>query len=299
MRRETKPPFFIVGAQRSGTTMLRLMLNRHPQLTVPFESGFIPDFYRRREQYGNLSDGRNAANLLRDIAQHPKVKKGRLIEDPQSILAQPIEDYADLAVAIFDTYSARRGKARWGDKTPAYVTELDVLWSLFPGCQIIHLVRDGRDVALSLRRLGWGSTHLPRVAQDWSWKTTLAHKIGAVLGANYLEIRYEDLVLKTEDTLWKVCEFLRESFHDDLLRFDASAAAEMPNESLKWHQRSVQPPDPKLALLWKQRMSLADRIIFEQVAGQALELFGYELENHRTTWGSRLKNLYYSTLKRS
>jgi Sulfotransferase family len=300
MRGETKPPFFIVGAQRSGTTMLRLMLNRHPHLTVPFESGFIPEFHRRREHYGDLSDRRNAANLIGDIANYPKVKKGRLIEDPHAILARPIENYADLVNSIFSTYSARRGKPRWGDKTPAYVTEIDILWTLFPGCQIIHLVRDGRDVALSLRGLGWGSAHVPRVAQDWSWKTTLAHKIGAVLGVNYLEVRYEDLVLKTEDMLRKICEFLREPFDREMLRFDTSAAAaEMPDESLKWHQRSLQPPDPTLVLLWKKRMGLADRIIFEQVAAPALALFGYELENHRTTWGSRLKNLYYSTLKRS
>jgi hypothetical protein len=297
-RGQVKPPFFIVGAQRSGTTMLRLMLNRHPHLAVPFESGFIPEFDGRQKAYGDLRDMENAAALLRDICKHTKVEKGRLVEDPRAVLARPIATYGDLVRAIFEAYAARRGKTRWGDKTPAYVTELDILWRLFPGCSIIHLVRDGRDVALSLRDLDWGSRHLPHVANDWRWKTTVAHKVGAILADNYFEVRYEDLVLRTEATLRRICEFLGEPFHDDLLRFDSDAGSEMPEDSLKWHRNSIRPPDAGLVQMWKTRMSRTDRIIFEQVAGAALELFGYEMEHASSTWASRLKKLYYYALMR-
>src|SRR5215469_8258471 len=111
-------PFFVVGAPRSGTTMLRLMLDAHPELAVPFESGFIVDFYRRREEYGNLSLRQNAIRLLHDIGEHPMVRRGGLISDPDAVLEQPVRTYRDLVDAIFRAYARRQGKARWGDKTP-------------------------------------------------------------------------------------------------------------------------------------------------------------------------------------
>ena len=127
------PPFFIVGAQRSGTTLFRLMLNRHPQLSVPFESGFIPVFYRKLPEYGDLKQRENVQRLLKDIAEYPHQQYDPLIKDPGAILAHPIGSYADLVDAIFRVDAATRHKTRWGDKTPGYETDIDVLWTLFPG----------------------------------------------------------------------------------------------------------------------------------------------------------------------
>jgi sulfotransferase family protein len=291
-------PFFIIGAQRSGTTMLRLMLNSHPKLAVPFESGFIPQYYLKHVEYGDLKIKENAEKLLEAISENSFVKRGKLIQNPHAILSNPIASYRDLVNAIFLEYAKRNGKERWGDKTPSYATELDILWHMFPGCRFVHLIRDGRDVAVSLGRLEWGSGHIPTVAEDWRWITTLAHKIGSVLGEHYLEVRYEDLVLYTEETLRSICAFLKEPFHEDMLTFHVTAEREMPSESMKWHQTSVQAPDESKVFMWKQRMSLSDRIIFEQIAGSTLDLFGYERERHTSTWGSRLKKLYYCTFKR-
>lgn len=279
--------------------MLRLMLNAHPNLAVPFESDFIPRFYLKHVEYGDLRIRENAAKLLEAISENSFVKRGKLIQDPHAVLSNSIASYRDLVNAIFGEYAKRNGKDRWGDKTPSYVSELDILWNLFPGCRIVHLVRDGRDVAASLGRLEWGSGHIPTVAEDWRWKTTLAHKIGAVLGEHYLEVRYEDLVLSTEETLRTICAFLKEPFHGDMLDFHVTAEKEMPSESMKWHRTSVQAPDDRKVSMWKRQMSLSDRIIFEQIAGATLDLFGYEREHHPSTWGSRLKKLYYCTLKRS
>ena len=292
-------PFFIVGARRSGTTMLRLMLNNHPNLSVPFETGFIPVFYQKLADYGDLKVRDNLARLLRDISEFPLVRKGGIIQDEEAILSRPIVSYTDLVNAIFKVDAERKGKRRWGDKTPGYITEVDRLWKVFPGCYIVHLVRDGRDVALSLRTMeGWGSTHIPKVAQDWRWETTLVHKIGAILGEHYLEVRYEDLVLNPDGILRRICTFLNEPFHQDMLAFHVTAEREMPRESMKWHKNSVKPPDPGKVYMWKQQMSLADRILFEQISGPALEIFGYERENRHSTWGSRLKKIYYYTVVR-
>ena len=294
----TSAPFFIVGAQRSGTTMFRLMLNQHPELAVPFESGFITIFYRRLGEYGDLTTEENVRRLLGDIAEFPLVKKGGYVEDVEAILAHPIASYADLVNAIFKVYAWRTEKVRWGDKTPGYVTDLEVLWTLFPGCLIIHLVRDGRDVAISNHGIAWGIHSLPRAAADWRWKTMLGHKVGAVLGEHYLEQCYEDLVLRPEETLRRVCDFLQVRFDPDMLAYHVDAQNQIPTDSLRWHRNSVRAPDTSLVYGWKEKMSRSDRIIFEQIAGDALETFGYEREHHQSTLGSRFKSLYYATLRR-
>jgi hypothetical protein len=274
------------------------MLNRHSNLLVPFESGFIPAFYYRLGEYGNLADKENARRLLTDIAEFPLVKKGMHIRNPEAILARSVDSYASLVDAIFMTIAKAVGKNRWGDKTPSYVTEVDVLWKLFPGCQVIHMVRDGRDVALSNRNLAWGFRSLPRAAQDWRLKTIIGHKVGSVLGEHYLEVRYEDLVQGPEATLRRICEYLGEPYDPGMLTYHESASAEMPEESLAFHQRSISAPDPSLAFAWKRSMSMPDRVIFEQIAGDALDLFGYERERRRGSLSSRLMGLYYATLQR-
>lgn len=293
-----QPPFFVVGAQRSGTTMLRLMLNAHPDVAVPFESGFLVKFYWGCHRYGDLGVPANAARLLADISDHPYAKKARLVEDREAILDRPIRNYADMVDAIFGAYAAARGKSRWGDKTPTYVTDVDVLRAVFPRCKIIHLVRDGRDVAISNRSISWGSRNVPKVASDWRWKTLLAHKVGRLLGDDYLLVQYEKLVLCPEQSLRVITEFLGIEYSDVMLGYTRDASSEMPAESLRWHGNSIRPPDPGLVEQWRYQMSRSDRIIFEQIACDALETFGYSVERRAGTIGSRMKNLYYATVAR-
>ncbi|MCP5300252.1 MAG: sulfotransferase [Chromatiaceae bacterium] len=287
-------PFFIVGSQRSGTTMLRLMLNNHSKLSVPFESGFIPDFYRDLERYGDLRQRRNVEGLLAAIRQHPFVVKGNLIPDPGAVLARNPTTYAQLVDAIFGELALRRDKVRWGDKTPSYVEDIDVLWSLFPGCRVVHLVRDGRDVASSLRSLSWGSRDLIKLARDWRWKVMLARKMGEMIPGNYMELHYESLVSEPVASLRRVCGFIGEPFEAGMLQYHENAKGEMPATSMRWHQSSVREPDQRKIQSWRTAMNKADRIVFENVAGDALTMFGYELSTTRQTLGSRVKFARYA-----
>lgn len=292
-------PIFIVGAPRSGTTMLRLMLNSHPRIAIPFESDFIPKFYRRLDEYGNLRIEANIARLLEDIAALSFVKRGKLVQDSSSVLARQPKSYSELIAAIYEVYAECEGKRRWGDKDPDNVLQIDVLWNLFKNCQIIHIVRDGRGVANSLRKQEWGSKNLPKLARDWSWKVTLAHKMGMMIGPrHYLEIKYEGLVRAPESSLRHICEFLDEPFDQRMLCYYENAAAAMPDSSLKYHGSSIQPPDPEKAQAWQHEMSLADRVLFEEEAGLTLKEFGYRCEAGRGNWRSNLMKLRYDLLNR-
>ncbi len=291
----TQPPFFIIGVERSGTSLLRLMLDNHSRIAVPFESHFIPLIHRRLSEFGDLSRCENASRLLGEIRQDEFVIAGGLIPDAEAVLAHPVRCYRDLIDAIFSEHAHREGKLRWGDKTPAYIEALDVLNGLFPETLFIHIVRDGRDVALSHRRLKW-QVHLPTIAARWQRQALSAHRFGRLLKGRYLEIRYEALAISPVSVLKQVCTFLEEPYDPAMLDYFQRPAEQVPERATPWHPRLAEPPDASQVESWKRNMSQADRIIFEQIAGGALACFGYELENHPDTQGSLLKGLYYWTM---
>lgn len=292
-------PIFVVGAPRSGTTMLRLMLNAHPRIAIPFESDFIPKFYRKLGEYGDLTARENIEHLLDDIGKQSFVTRGGLIRDKAAVLARNPRSYSELITAIYETYAEANRKIRWGDKDPDNVIEMDVLWNLFPGCRIVHIVRDGRGVANSLRTLEWGSRNLVKLARDWSWRVTLAHKMGMMLGPGYYhEVRYEDLVRSPEAVLRGICKFVGEPFDREMLAYHKNAGAAMPDSSLKFHSSSIQSPDPAKVAAWQREMSVADRALFEEVAGATLEEFGYPREALRGGWRSGLVRLKYALINR-
>src|SRR3546814_20777853 len=119
---------------------------------------------------------------------------------------------------------------------------------------------------------------LRKLVLDWQWKTTIAHKVGAWLGAIFLEVRYEDLVCRPQATLEAICAFIGEPYDPAMLSYAAGAEDVVPSESLKWHRNSVQPPDPTQLGKWRSKLSKSERILFEQRAGETLDLFGYERE---------------------
>jgi hypothetical protein len=275
------------------------MLNSHPNLAIPHESVFITEFFQKLSKYGDLSNHDNARRLLADVSQHYMVRRGKLVVDPEAILRRPIRTYRDFVAAIFQAHASLQGKPRWGDKTPSYTPDIDIIRRIFPDAKIVHLVRDGRDVVLSHKSIEWASGNLLKLILDWQWKTTIAHKVGAVLGNDFLEIRYEDLVRDPEATLRQICKFIDEPYEQSMLNYSDNAKNLVPTESLKWHRKSIQPPNPSQVNMWKTQLSKSERIVFDQLAGDTLSLFGYEREHLKPTAASRALKVYYTLLRRS
>lgn len=272
-------PFFIVGAQRSGTTLLRLMLNRHPRLSVPYESVFIPDLQTQAGATGILTAD-EATAILSMIADHPFVIRGGLLPDPAAVLALRPRTYQDLVDAMFRELARRRGKCRWGDKTPSYVSRMPTIRALFPDAQFIHLIRDGRGVAASMRRLRWWGEHnILTCAARWSSRVWSGRTFGSTLTADYLEVRYEDLVRSPRAVLGRTCDFLGEEFDPVMLDHHESARSDMPAAAIPWHDASTSPVDPSKAEAWTRLLSPDDVALFESAAGATLAAFDYPLHN--------------------
>ncbi len=273
------PPIFIVGAPRSGTTLLRDLLRSHPRLTFPRESHFIPRFYRA---YGDPRNEREACRLAEAILSLHWVKKWEL-----SVTADSFADcrtLRDVLTKLYGSWASKENKPRWGDKTPQYVTKLPTISHLFPDgkiIHIIHIIRDGRDVAMSWTRRTLGSANLYDAAMVWKRAVTLGREAGAKLPEdNYLEVHYESLLAEPETTMEIVCGFLDEPFTHDVLspnRISRKPVAMLSGGS---------PPGPVSnteivstnSEKWKSLMSRSDRILFESIAGEQLDTLGYETE---------------------
>lgn len=190
-------PIFIVGCQRSGTTLLRLILDSHPNVSCGPETRFLADMSRiTTQEWERLSQ-----------------------------YGFPKEYWHEKVAALFDSfqsdYAHARGKVRWADKTPMYALSLDYLDQLFPTCRIVHVIRDGRDVVASHRKR-WGYVAAVRAVAKWPRYVTTARSVGMKMAANrYLEVRYEDLVKDTEGTMRTILAFVGEAWDPAVLEYES------------------------------------------------------------------------------
>jgi LPS sulfotransferase NodH len=268
------PPLIILGVGRSGTTLLRVMLDRNTQLAIPYETFFVPQLahrHRSRPQLDEFLDDLACLRTLYDWGIGPEDVRPRLREGMST---------SEAIAAIFETYAERQGKPRWGDKTPLYMQQLPLLESLFPDAIWVHLVRDGRDAALSFLELPEGFSGktwaqprtVPQFAARWRTEIRAARRLGRHAGSRYLELRYEDLVADPESEVQRICEHGSLPWEPAMLdHTQVSDAANMPE-----HRNLAQPPTPGLRD-WRSQMSREDALAFEQVAGDVLRSAGYEL----------------------
>jgi hypothetical protein len=289
-RRESeRPPApFVVGVGRSGTTLLRLMLDAHPQLTIPPETHFVPAVIERCREGGDAEAVLDAMTSTRQWGDHGI--------DPAEMLARlrSLErlDAGTALRAFYAIHAERQGKPRWGDKTPVYVESMRSIHGALPEASFVHLIRDGRDVALSRARRGFGkNVSAARAGERWR-KRILAARRQAQKLPGYLEIRYEDLVSDTEPVLRRVCERCELDFDPAMLTYHEHAAERMAEmardlpgrdgdsvrpaeERMAAHAMTQRPPSESRVGVWRSEMSTEDAAEFERAAGELLAELGY------------------------
>ena len=291
--RSAPPPApFVVGATRSGTTLLRLMLDAHPELAIPSETHFIPELIGAREKHGASRE-----QMLELMVSHRRW--GDFGLEPSELDAAWAEldplTGPDAVRAFFRLYATKLGKpeARWGDKTPGYVKSMREIQTFLPEARFVHLIRDGRDVALSVLKQDWGPQSIEAAAEKWRSRVLRGRAQQPYLGF-YIEVKFEDLVLDTERELRRICEFIELDFDPAMLGYHETAerrlqekaralprahgAPQAAEKRLASHAKTFEPPNPELIGTWRKKMPAADRAAYESLAGDLLADLGYELE---------------------
>lgn len=283
------PAPFICGAGRSGTTLLRLMVDAHADVAIPSESHFVPDLIRRC-----LAGPVNADDLTALITESNRWEDFHLdaAELGARIAAISPLRGGDVIRAFFRLYAEGQGKRRWGDKTPGYAESMPIIERTLPEARFVHVIRDGRDVALSILARDWGPDTVEKAARRWKRRIVHARR-GAKRVSHYMELRYEDLITDTEHELRRVCDHLELEFDPAMLAYHERAERRLAEKAravtragggttsaearIESHKLASEPPKTEHLARWKREMSAEDVAKFEGIAGDLLTDCGYEL----------------------
>jgi hypothetical protein len=286
---EPPPAPFVCGVTRSGTTLVRLMLDSHPDVAIPGETHWLPKLIKAQERRKQ-----SATELADLIIDHKRWGDFQLDANQlrERFAALDPVTAADAIRAFYMLYAEREGKSRYGDKTPGYVQEMRRIQRVLPEARFVHIIRDGRDVSLSHMRMNWGPETYAQSARLWRNRIRKARKMAPSIN-HYMEIKFEDLVADTEGVLRRVCEFVELDFDPVMLDYHeraegrlAEKARELPRRNrppqpaaarLESHRLAKEPPRSDRVGMWRERMTSEEVAEYEAVAGDMLLATGYEL----------------------
>jgi hypothetical protein len=286
------PAPFIVGVARSGTTLLRLMLDAHPELAIPPETHFVPRFVKEVER------GADAEAGLAFVTGHKRWPDWGLDADALRARFEALDPFTagDALRAFFGLYAEGHGKPRWGDKSPTHLKRMARIHKALPEARFLHVIRDGRDAALSLLERSWGPDTIPDAAAAWKEGIEKARRQAKrkLPDDAYVEVRYEELVREPEATLREVARAIELPWDERMLRYHEVADERMSEverdfergggERITAAERAAQhalvrePPRPDRIGRWRTELPADARRQFEEIAGDLLAELGYPLD---------------------
>lgn len=259
------PPVVIGGCARSGTTLLRVILDSHRRLCCGPESKL---FFQNKVRPARLSE---------QFDMYPR----EVIR-----LARNAGSRAEFIEGFFEEYARRSGKTRWAEKTPRNIEHLDYIFRAFPNARFVHVIRDGRDVVCSLRTFPRHKVvdgELVRL-DTWNpigecidrWVASIAASKPYREDPRYFEVRYEDLVLDTRSTVERLLEFLDEPWDERTLRYSEVKAGSRDVTKFPQNPEATQPVMSKSIGRWRRDLAPDEQALFKERAGELLDELGYE-----------------------
>ncbi len=278
------------GSGRSGTTLVRAIFDRHPELAVAMEANFLLRALRFRSRW-EAESGFDASGFAEFVIAGPNFKK--LVMEPESIreaLSEtPVGSVPEAVRAVFAAYARHHQKPLYGDKTPDYVKHFAKLAESFPEARFVHIIRDGRNTAVAYLDRGFGPESIGEVATYWKRNVEKGRAAGEVLGPErYAELRYEDLIEDPEPEVRRISTFLGLDYDAAMLEYwdtTDEVLAGQPRAHL--HVSAARPPTKGLRD-WRRDLTTEQIGVFQVVAGKTLERLGYEIDPEAVGMSTRV-----------
>ncbi|HET6630829.1 MAG TPA: sulfotransferase [Woeseiaceae bacterium] len=270
-------PFFLVGCSRSGTTLLQALIDAHPNIAIPPESHVYLRFGPIVHTYGDLAVQRKRLRFIRALLSDIFIEEWRLeitVADIEQRLQEPT--FLGIVETLFRFYAERHGARRWGDKTPEHIRYLREIRRDFPGARLIHLVRDGRDVAEAMQRMIFYPVTAYGVARVWRDEIRHWQAFCATEGeANTLVVRYEDLVTEPRETVASIFRFLGEPVVDTVATYSESSLSRNLDAQGPWHSSLRKGISASKVGIYRRRFTPREIEILEYIQGDDLRAYGY------------------------
>jgi hypothetical protein len=270
----------MIGTQRSGSNLFRLMLNQLPDLAAPHPPHILIRLLPLVPTYGDLSDPQTFALLVDDacrlVESNPVEWEGVVLDRADIAARCDRHDLYAVMAAIYDTIRDAWGKRIWVCKSLGNVKYASELADRFDDARFIYLYRDGRDVALSFTRAVEGEKHYYNIAQDWHRAQQSALALRERIGdERVLSVSYEDLTQDESGTMQRVCRILGIEFSDSSDFYKTDEAKRAATASNLW-ENVTKPVMKDNTGKFLKSTSETDLRIFESVAGDSLDALGYE-----------------------
>lgn len=278
-------PIFIIGTERSGTNLLRLILNAHHNVAVPHPPHIMKYFSPLEPLYGDLTVDRNFRLLIRDVCKmvelHPYPWDIRL--SPQKIFSGAQDrNLISIYFAIYDQYLAASGKQRWACKSTFMIEHVAEVLRYHPHARFIFMVRDGRDVAVSAKYSIFNHYHAYYSARRWQREQRLGLDWLSQLPAEQIMLlKYEELIVNPAAVTKRICNFLGEDFEEEMLRYHHSKEAQKSGSlSVSW-QNTSKPVLSANKEKFRSGLSEKEILLVETIAVNELVELGYSLTHPR------------------
>ncbi len=280
-------PIFIVGAGRSGTTLLQMMLNAHPALSISGEFHFFDQIYNLKNEIPTIQKDNDLQNFLNRV---PHTFSMRYIQDVDYMLEKVGIKIKELPATqrtyerffheLLEFHREKCNAQRSGEKTPVSVRYLPEILEMYPNAKIIHIIRDPRAVIASLLKMPNNSKDVIIHAASWRSDIWSALEFAHKNNSNFITTHYEDLVKNPRAALNKIVKFLDEPFDDKMLQYQHNASTMLKDEP--WKEGTFKGVYESSILKWQTQLSNAQICLIELITGSLMKKFGYTPLTSRT-----------------
>lgn len=275
------PPLFIVGANRSGTTLLRLMLNAHPRIGIPDELNFMNP--SMAENWGRGTDTREEFrqrvrwHLENNIEANAFPGLDRATLKDRLVEQATVYNHREVYEKSLSIWAQHHGKARWGEKSPGNLFYVRVLLDMFPDAQFIHLVRDPRAGVHSMLRTSFFGDDATFNALIRRMCLREGLNLAEEMPSNqWIRIHYEDLLSNPEATLRTLCSFLGEAYDPSMLLYHRDAKKYMSDAAAReFNDAALRPIDASKISEWRKHLSREEAALVEAICAEEMRELGY------------------------
>jgi Sulfotransferase family len=292
----SKAPVFVLGCPRSGTTVLYHMLLSAGNFAVYRAESNV--FSILQPRFGNLRSEKNRRELLCYWLQSKLFQvTGLDAAQIQEKILRDCHGAGDFLRIVMEETARLQGVERWADCTPDHLLYIPEIKRQIPNALVVHIIRDGRDVALSYAKQGWAyplpwdhGEQLSVAGLFWEWIVGKGREHGRALGSDYREVHYEDLVEKPRETLAGLSDFVGQELDYDRIQQVGIGSVSAPNSSFTTEAGGGFHPVRR----WAEKMTPEQLADFESLTGKFLRELGYPVSSDHGKRDLREARLRYT-----
>lgn len=270
-------PIFVVGAGRSGTTLLQLMMNAHPSITIQGELHFFEEILDLKKDIPTLTEDRDLAAFFDRLPRLYSLRYLPNLEKQLGVVGRKMRKgrrgYEDFHRYMLEAHASEEGAQRIGEKTPSNVRYMNQLLTMYPNARIVHIIRDPRGVVASMIKAPFTGNDALTNSIKWRMDIEYSQTFRNNHSDNYLELKYEKLTYDAAKELTRVCRFIGEDYNPRMLDFYRTAHSYVKDEP--WKKSTSDAVHGSSTDKWKKQLTGSQIYIIEIIAGPLMDKLGY------------------------